>query len=231
MFDPQEKVLLVEAFAEYHHILIAALPSEEDMRRIELSDHLEKRMNRLLYHQKQFYFGLVNTVAKRVACILLVIFLAATTVTFSVESLRETVINFIIETFEKGSTILFSKNGGDVSNEIQFVTPKLPSYIPEGYELVVDLSDEIEVCLIYEGEGENSFQFLQFSEGSKRTVNTEGVVYKTIRILNIYEGIAFQNKGENYLIFNDNEYMYLITGSLSEEELLKIAESIPFGKK
>lgn len=228
MFDPQEKKLLQKAFEQYHIALAAALPTNEELTQITISEKTERRIERLLYHQKHFYYALINTAAKRVACILAAVLLAATVTTASVEALREGFINFVIETFEKGSTIFFSKDKGNLSLSTQPITPKIPAYLPEGYKLVADMSDEIEMHIIYEGKGTESIVYCQHPKGSKTTVNSEGVTYKKIFIANSYEGIIFENLGDTYLVFNDNEYMYTIIGTVSEEEILKIAESIPF---
>lgn len=225
MFEQEELVLLQKAFERYHAARILALPGEDELHDVHISEKTERRMERLFYHQKHFYYVLINTAAKRVACILAAALLAATVTTASVEALREGFIRFVVETFEKGSTIWFSKE--DEGTPIQPITPKTPAYLPSGYQLVTDMSNEFETNLIYEGNKTEYFQFLQLPKGSKRTVNTEGVDYTKILILNIYEGIIFQNLGDTYLIFNDNEYMYTIIGTVTEEEILKIAESIP----
>ena len=93
------------------------------------------------------------------------------------------------------------------------------------------MSDEIELNMIYEGHGTENISYQQQPKDSKLTVNTEGVSYKKIVISESYEGIIFQNKGNTFLIFNDNEYMYSIIGTVSQEEIIKIAESIPFEEK
>ena len=161
---------------------------------------------------------------------MIALFLAATVTTASVEALREGFIRFIVETFEKGSTIWFSKDDEDALT-YQPITPKIPTYLPEGYHLVADMSDEIELNMIYEGHGTENISYQQQPKDSKLTVNTEGVSYKKIVISESYEGIIFQNKGNTFLIFNDNEYMYSIIGTVSQEEIIKIAESIPFEEK
>ncbi len=227
MFDPREKELLEEAFAQYHRALAAALPGEEELRSVTISEKTERRMARLFYHQKHFYYTWVNTAAKRAACILVSLFLAATAATVSVEALREGFVRFIVETFEKGSAIWFSKEDANTLTD-PTVTPKIPAYFPEGYHLVADMSTDFQVDQIYERNENESISFQQQSKGSKMTVNTEGVSYEKILVAGAYEGLIFQNKDSWYLVFNDTEYMYTIIGTVTKEELLKIAISIPF---
>lgn len=228
MFDVREEAWLKGIFTEYHHMIDNALPGDGELQGVTISEKLEKRMARLFYHQKHFYYTWINTAAKRAACIFAALLIAVVATTVSVEGLRDAFINFIIETFEKGSTVFFYGNEGDVSSEIQPIIPKLPTYIPAGYELVTDMSDEIEVNLIYEATENKSLQYVQVPKGSKQTINTENVAYRKIFILDTYEGIIFQNLGNTFLVFNDGEYMYTFMGTLPEEEILKVGESVLF---
>ncbi len=230
MFDQQEKALLQKAFERYHAALALALPGEEELQAITISEKTERRMERLFYHQKHFYYTWINTAAKRVACILIALFLAATVTTASVEALREGFIRFVIETFEKGSTIWFSKED-EGALTYQPITPKIPAYLPQGYHLAADMSNEFEVNLIYEADRTETINYIQQSKGSKTTVNTEGISYEKIVVANTYEGIIFQNVGSWFLIFNDDEYMYTVIGTVSREEIIEIAGSIPFEEK
>ncbi|MBR6794159.1 MAG: DUF4367 domain-containing protein [Clostridia bacterium] len=230
MFDPKEKALLQKAFTRYQAALAEALPVPELLQSVSVSEKTERRMERLLYHQKHFYYTWINTAAKRAACILIALFLAATVTTVSVEALREGFVRFVIETFEKGSTIWFSKED---SGSLTYppIVPKLPTYLPDGYHLAADMSDSISVNMIFEREGIESINFVQQPRGSKMTVNSEGAVINRIVIKDTYEGIIFENLGGTYLVFNDGEYMYTLIGTVSEKEIIKIAESIPFEEK
>lgn len=221
MFKPQEKVLLAEAFAEYHCALNATLPMEEDLQEIEISDYLEKKMSRLIERQKHFYYGWVNTVAKRVACILAAVLLVTATVTVSVQSLRESVTHFLVEIFEEGSLYRFFNFRQDPSLKDQPIEDHLPAYVPRGYRL----TEEHEEGFFYEGEGTNCFYFAQYPNGTE--VYVPNVESKEISVADKYEGVLLRNGEIRKLFFNDGKYLYLINGTLSEEEILKIAESIP----
>lgn len=229
MFEPQEELLLKRAFASYHRALAAALPCAEELEPINLSERLEKRIKRLLYHQKHFYYTWINTAAKRIACVFAAILLIAAVSTVSVEAWRETFVDFIIEIFEKGSRVFVRE--GNASLELSPITPRVPVYIPEGYILVADTSSSMDVSLFYEAEDNNAIHYTQLPRGIAQSVNTEGVAYRKIFVLNIYEGIVFQNKGSTFLIFNDGECMYSIIGTILEEQALRMAESIFVNEK
>lgn len=203
-----------------------SLPSEEDLTSVApISERLEQRIEKLFQKEQKFYFYWINTAAKRVACILIILFLAAITTTFSVEALREPFIRFVVETFEKGSRLIFPVD----SEEDQPFISLSPTYIPDGFYLIKDRSNEYSTDLTYEDIYGNNYTFFQYrSDGTSIGLNTENVPYRKVIILNNYEGIVFQNKGVINLTFSSDEYVFILDGSLSEEELLKIAESIPF---
>ena len=64
MFDPKEKALLQKAFTRYQAALAEALPAPELLQSVSVSEKTERRMERLLYHQKHFYYTWINTAAK-----------------------------------------------------------------------------------------------------------------------------------------------------------------------
>ncbi len=221
--DFQNDRLLRDAFSLYHTLLCQSLPSQDELRSIPLSEKFQKRMERLIHQQKKFYYHWINTAAKRVACILLLLALAATTVTFSVEALREPFLRFVVETFEKGSRLIFPAD----SAEDQPIEPMLPAYIPDGFSLNLDMSDEYTIIRHYADSKGRIFAFSQWSDGTSTGLNTEDVLPQKIMIQNKYEGFSFQNEEISYISFAASKYIFNLEGTLSEEELLKIAESIP----
>lgn len=228
MFDLQEELLLKRAFASYHRALAAALPCEEELEPINLSERLEKRIKRLLYHQKHFYYTWINTAAKRVACILTAVLSIGTIAAVGIGHLNATNTNFDVETYEGGTTYVFhsrTRRKGD-----PFVH-KAPAYIPAGYTLIEDKSDANETGLVYEGKGLDYLFYGQYESGMQYNVKTKDITYQSITAVGEYEGYIFENEFTTLLLFNDGEYLYLINGTLSREELYLVAESIVGGEE
>lgn len=217
-FDRQIK----EAFVLYHDLLCAALPKKEELQAIHPSEKFNQRMAKLLRRQQKFYYNWVNTVAKRVACVLIILFLAAATTTFSVEAFREPFLRFITETFEKYTEIFFPED-----EEETLFEPTLPTYIPERFRLVSDASNEDSVMLIYADSTQNSLIITQHPKGTHLAVDNEEVTYERLMIHKIYEGIYSEKYDEGYLVFANDDYLYEIAGDLTKDEILMIAESIP----
>ena len=85
----------------------ATLPTAEESAYITFSAEFECKMQKLIKKESKPYFRLINTVGKRVACIVIAVLITLTSVTFGVKAIREAVIEFFVETFEKFSVVGF----------------------------------------------------------------------------------------------------------------------------
>ena len=131
MFSQKEKSIIYEAFDMYYLDYCKTLPSNEELSHITFTKEFEERMRKLIEREKKFYFYWINTVRKRVAIIILVIIISLTSVTFGVKAIREPVIRFILETFEKFTNITFVNDDETeiLANDFIFEN-KFPTYIP-----------------------------------------------------------------------------------------------------
>ncbi len=179
----------------------------------------EEKIQKLINLEKKSYFILVNTLSKRVACVIIATLLAITTTALSVEALRTPIFNFFVETFDNFSVVRFGSNGENFIKDLHE-----PEYLPEGYEKTHTEITKYAYLLTYKN-GDSIIIYEQLlKNGPSLYVNTDGEV-EEIKI-NGFDGIYYQNKDGNNLIFADETYSYLIYGDTSKEELVKIAESI-----
>lgn len=227
-FTQKEKAIIYEALDLYCIEFCKTLPTDEELSGITFSEEFERKMQKLIDRQKKFYYYWFNTVGKRVAAIILVLLLSLTTITFSVRALREPVIRFIVETYEKFSNVIFvnDKSEEDIIDDFTFVKID-PTYIPEGYSLESNFEYDNGYQAMYANK-ENGITIIysqHINNDSVLQANTEGVSYQNITINNL-EGISYSNKGNNTVIFNSKEYVFSLTSKISNEELVKIAESI-----
>lgn len=219
--DIDEK--LIKAFEIYNKKLSETLPTDEELKDITFSDGFEKKMQKMIMVQKKSYFYLINTVGKRVAIIVLAIIISLTATTFGVKAIRETVIEFITETFEKFTKITVQNEEPNIS--VEFVKT-IPEYIPDGYNLGSEMYIEGIYQIVYNNQDNDSIDYIQkVSFGTISNINTEGVEYENISI-NSLEGIKYTKKKINTVVFVDGTYMYSFYGRVSFDELIKMAESI-----
>ena len=218
--DIDKKLIL--AFERYNKELCESLPTDEELKDITFSEAFEKKMQKLIRAQKKSYY-LINTVGKRVAVIILAIMISLTATTFGVKAIRESVIKFITETFEKFTAVSVENEEADAQVEI---IKTAPQYIPEGYDLKSELEAGVIYKINYMNQDNNSIDYIQkINFGTIANINTEDIEYEKI-IINSFEGLKYVKNTINTVVFADETYMYSVYGQVSFDELIKMAESI-----
>ena len=214
---------LVMAFELYNKNLCESLPTDEELKDITFSKTFENKMQKLIRAQKKSYFYLINTVGKRVAVIILAIMISLTATTFGVKAIRESVIKFITETFEKFTAVSVENEEADAQDDI---VKTAPQYIPEGYTLEYEMETGGVYKTIYRNMDNVSINYIQkINFGTIYNADTEDIEYDRIKIKS-FEGIKYNKNGINKVVFADATYMYDISGQVSFDELIKMAESI-----
>ena len=217
--------LVIAAFERRAEDISRSLPSKEELEDITFSEAFEKKMEKLLRVQKRFYFYYVNTVGKRVACILLVLFIALTSTAFGVKAIREPLIRFIIETFEKFTHVTAYTDDPVDIRDVPFEKMPLP-LVPEGYELEKEELYSRHYCETYiNPEGLSILYMQKINDGASIKEDTESTDYETVDILG-QEGILYQNKDVNRIVFHSDLYLFSISGPVERDELIQMAEAL-----
>jgi len=153
------------------------------------------------------------------------ILMAATV--FGVSALREPVLRFFVETFEKFSRV-FYETPEDASLPGTLETSYAPAWLPEGYrEDPEQLFDSLSFCMrIYVSDDKYEIIFQQYTiQAIGITIDTEGVTTKQVAV-NADEGLFYSNKGIQNVLWNDGQYGYSVSGPVTEAELLRVAQSL-----
>lgn len=218
---------LYEAFDLYCRLWCAEQPTEEELAEISVSPAFVEKMHRLFQRQKYGYYALFGTVGRRVASIVVALLVGMTVTTFSVKALRDPVVRFITEVFESFTSILFVND--EPAESDAGMKAVVPAYIPEGYEVEQQFSDGETVHRVtyYNKENQERVLYTQrWEDVSILNINTEGIEYHTVQV-NGTTGIAYTQNESTVIMFVYGQYTFTVKGSLSEEELLRIAASIP----
>jgi len=219
---------LREALELYQEKWLSKLPTDEAMEPYDFSSAFKKKMQKLIRVQRKPYYTFVNTVGKRIAVIAIIVIMAMSGTVLSVKALRNPIVNFFIEVYEKFSRVVFQIDNPDESTLTEIEEYFTPQYIPEGY--VLKTREELNMAYLCEYVNDDGsdliYNQMLFNE-SKMMIDTEGTVTEDIMINGII-GIFFNNKGYDNIIWNDGVYIYYISGfsELGKDELLKFAESI-----
>lgn len=227
MFNSKQNIeILTKAFEAIAAEEAKTFPTYDECKHITFSAEFERKMQRLINMEKKPYYYLINTVGKRVACIVIAALIALTSITFGVKAIREAVIDFFVETFEKFSIVGFKDEDIPENNKI-IETYYAPTYIPEGYEIKMD-------------DRFGALRSIKYMFGDKYIFFNQSVLKRISTYIDTEETmteqvLVFGNKAVyavkekmSFLYWNDENYSYFIQsdGVLIKEELIKIAESV-----
>ncbi len=190
----------------------------------------EEKILKLIKKSQKSYYKLINTVGKRVAVAVLIVFIGLTTTVFGVEALRESFVDFIVETYEKFSSVRFEDKtlylAEELSDSTETVPQNPPTYLPEGYNFKCSFEDYFEYRFIYQNSKGETLTVEQFiAKGTNKGINTENATIEKIYI-NDVEALYYENKSYRHILFKYNKCGYFITGVVSKEEMIEIAKSI-----
>lgn len=188
----------------------------------------DEKINKLIRIEKKPYYVLINTVGKRVAWILLLIFTLLMTTVFSVKALREPFINFFISTYEKYSAIIFKNDESKINQNVFLSEFYEPEYLPQGYAKIFEEKGYFfYFCEFTDQDGNiiNTENFI--TENANLSINTENVEVERIFINdNKTEAIYYENKGVKEIVFYFDGYGFTVSGKIEKSELIKVAESM-----
>lgn len=136
---------------------------------------------------------------------------------FVIPSSRE----FIIDNFDIFSRYkLTESNNNAVNGEITV------GYIPEGFKLTNEQESARAMMNEYTDSNGGIFIISKYSSSTKVEFNTESGNVENI-IGNSATYIFYIDKNNhNILVWNKNDYVYQIDGTLTKDELIKIAETV-----
>lgn len=127
----------------------------------------------------------------------------------------------ILDKFDIYSTYQISEhNNNSVNSDMKI------GYIPEGFELTDIIKQDKHVYHQYESQNQQVFLVYKSSSSMKVEYNSEDAPSEEMVIDNISYIYCEGKHGSNNLIWTKNDYVYRIDGTLSKEEMLKIAKSV-----
>lgn len=157
-------------------------------------------------------------ISKKAGKVLLIaaILLSLTITAFAIPAGRE----FIVEKFSNHSEY----NVRDIGDVKKVQSLKL-NYIPEGFESSDDLIGKDLYELHYENN-EYRFCIQKTLINATVTFDTEEYDCEDI-IINGYQGVYYRGtENDKGIIFNDNDYVFVISGNINKDELVNIAQNV-----
>lgn len=187
---------------------------------IEFSEKHEKKMNRLFAkvrrRQKLVKF---SKYSRRAACVLIAVCVAGGVSLFSVKAWRNRVLNFVFDS--KATHTDFEIVDSTQTFRNDYITV---GYLPKGFELTEDSSDDYWVMLEFKKDDQH-IQIDRYPTDTSASIDTENSEVEDIRI-HSSTGKCISNPRFQTVIWYTDEYIYNVSANISKEEAIKIAESI-----
>jgi len=215
------------AVIKVDRLWINALPSDDQIDHV-FSAKFERNMKELILQSKKRESVRRTKVWNKRFLAALVAIIVIISTAMSVSAIRQKVIEFITEVYQKHTQVFFSEIQSS-QMESKIFTAYTPSYIPKGFELMNQDTNET-VLLEYE-KGDDFISFKQgWLDEISMQINTEGVNLEELKFNNL-PAKFYSNQGVQNLIWYDSHYMYMVSSTLDRETVFKIAESVKVYRK
>lgn len=167
-------------------------------------------------------------ISKRVAAVLIIVSIAGSIVTMSVEAFRVRFFNMVIDTSERFSLV----SQQEVNDELSMYEVPLdwteyyyPSFLPEGYTLLKTESLNSTKYMYFSNSNGQEISFIQGSIDSQSQIDSEGGIVIEVDV-NGNEGVIVSKDDFTILNWSNNYISFNIQGNVEESLLLEMAESV-----
>ncbi len=199
--------------------------SEDEIIQHTFSRSFERKMARLIRHQKSFYFPMIKTPVRRIVTVMITAAVILSTMVMSVSALREAFLRFITEVFDTHTKVqtIQDDTAPESFEDIYAITN-----IPDGFEIVFQ-NDNIEGIPELITEYQNGQEYIIFSQYIKSqyrvSVNTEG--YEMVRVnINGNEGFEIDMGDSYYITWDNGDYILIISGNIGKSALIDMINSV-----
>lgn len=221
--DMALEAMLQASASDMEDNVVESLLEGYDGEKHEFSEKHKNNMENLFRRErKSRIYDRTKTYVKRVAVVFILVIAISTITIASVSAWRIKVMNFIMEMTQQDTNINIDKDGFK-SNSYKD-NEMILNYVPEGFIL-----EKIELLqnnyVYYEFAKEHDFfDFRTMDINSSLSIDTEDANVKKITI-NEREALYSENENNNILVWHDEELIYVLTGNISKNELIKIAKN------
>ncbi len=218
---------LTEALTLYQDELLTTLPADDELEDHVFSAKFEKKMKKLFKAQRKPYYNMTNTISKRVAIIIITTLIALSTMVMSTKAMRDPLVHFIVETYDRLSMLIFQNKSSNTTIE-KIEKFYIPQHMPDGYAL--SSKNDYGTVIIYEYQNKDGIILVYeqyILDSNNIMIDTENTETQSVKV-NGFAGTYFFNKGYHNLLWDDGIYIFSLTvdDSIDKEEVVAIAESV-----
>lgn len=199
------------------------------------SESYRRKMNEVIYGQEKkavFLKGETQRIKiqKRYIAIMLLLLILCTSTVLANDNIREKLGDIYYTVFADNVEIRKVENvkEANLARSEEIIAMK-PTYIPEGYEVYEENCNE-EVGrygVIWMTKDENILNYIQYNiSNTNISVTSDGSIPENVKIGNVIGKYVIDNDGIATLFYEDGQFVYIISGTLPKEELIKILASV-----
>lgn len=194
----------------------------------ELSEQYKKSIKKISRQldKKEKHNYILPTKIKAAAISLIILF-SGTALTYNVNANFKSFINKLFT--EKNTHINITYNKSDLEYDFSQIPESweyfyVPEYMPAGYKVEEIKADDNLIYISYI-KGEDRIDFEQIKSDTKLSIDNE---HSEIKEIDISGDTGFVQKQDllTILYWNNSDIMFDVSGTVDEDELIKIAESI-----
>ena len=214
--------LLRYATQEASRELAEEMPEIEN---VEFSARHNLMMKKLINtHRRKERLKSVRVIARRVAAVAAIFVIIAGVSVASVQAWRVRFLNFVMSFNSNNTEIRYEEN--QTNSDLYTIGDIIIEYIPDGFNLTGSNNADDYISLEFTN-GDNYFDICARNINSNTAINldTENSTASKIKI-NGMEALLVEKGGEVSLNWRTNNHSITLTGNLSKDEIIKIAENL-----
>jgi hypothetical protein len=195
---------------------------------INVSDYqfpkrFERKMQNLFKHPRSYIIVRNKPIPLRKILISAIVSLLILVLSFTTVAYWEEIKSFFMEIFSDHTRVTHITVEEDNSPEV-IESIYIPNYIPEGF-ILIDSESNIHQTYFYYESGSGYITFEQYTKIVIANVNSELSDVELIDI-NGYDGYYLKLGDEINLTWITEDYVFIIWGTISKDEVVKIAASV-----
>jgi len=224
MSDSVFEALFRQAVIENFYDELDSLPPRDELAKQYIpSDAHKARMKRLFASEaRKERLRATSKLCRRIAAAFVITAAILLGALMSVPQVRASVIQTFVEWYER--FVSFTSGSPEASK-----TNMEPEYVPEGFIEIIRDDLTMMTIIVYANDAEGSMiTFQSFRASDAIAVDNENAAFSIQQIDGVEYHLlsADDDTGENTIVWDMDEQRYVITSTISMDELVKIAVSV-----
>lgn len=226
--DEMFEAMLRNAFQDHHEE--ETLSPEEELRVMGVKPHqfspeFERKMEKLIRKARRKEWREKHRKGiRQLAAMLAVVFLTGGILVTQVDAIRVPVMSVMITIGERFSEIVVQDPAqrDTLSNEFH---SRLPTYMPDGF-WVESVDEDKDGCTVFYSNSTKKYYSIDYYTSAADTaIDTENAIVSEQKIRG-QPAIIAEKDGSTIIVWYPNGHEYILSGTISLEEMIRILESI-----